>query len=116
MNFIKNKLFAVVLVFAVISLTAYTVKSTQASTAKTQLMMVEIIFGFEGNTDVSGIYTTSNEGNTSKVADLIGYVGQENISVNAKTIHKYLKDTYAGGWELESATGGDNAKRYIFRK
>jgi len=115
MKFIKNKALAVILIFTVVSLTAYTVKNVKES-PKTQLLMVEIIFGFEGNTDVSGIYTTADDGSTTKVKELIGYVGQENISVNAKTIHQYLKQTYNSGWELESATGGDNAKRYIFRK
>lgn len=116
MGALKNKFVAVILLFIVMSLTAYTVKTSESSKAKTELIMVEVIFGFEGNKDVSGIYTTFNNGETKKVVNLVGYVGQENISLNAKSIHKYLKDTYADGWELESATGGDNAKRYIFRK
>ena len=115
MKFIKNNTLAFLLGMSVIMLTAYTVKESAAA-SKSELIMVEIIFGFEGNTDVSGIYTTSNDGKTSRVVDLIGYVGQENISKNAQKIHKYLKETYSAGWELESATGGDNAKRYIFRK
>lgn len=115
MNFIKNNLIAFALGMGVIVLTAYTVKDS-AAPKQTQLMMVEIIFGFEGNTDVSGIYTTANDGKTTKVVELIGFVGSENISKNAGSIHKYLKNTFSNGWELESATGGDNAKRYIFRK
>lgn len=115
MNFIKNNIVAFALGMGVIMLTAYTVKENTAP-KKTQLMMVEVIFGFDGNDDVSGIYTTNNDGKTTKEQKLIGLVGIENISKNAGVIHKYLKEVYAQGWELESSTGGDNAKRYIFRK
>ena len=115
MNFIKNNILAFALGMGVIMLTAYTVKEG-AAPKKSQLMMVEVIFGFEGNTDVSGIYATNNEGTTKKDVELIGYVGSVNISKNASKIQQYLKKKYAEGWELESATGGDNAKRYIFRK
>lgn len=115
MNFIKNNIIAFALGMGVIVLTAYTVKEGTAP-KKSQLIMVEVIFGFEGNDDVSGIYTTNNDGKTTKDVDLIGYVGKENISKNAGLIQQYLKKTYSGGWELESSTGGDNAKRYIFRK
>lgn len=115
MNLTKNNLFAIAIACAVFVLTAYTVKEGQAE-GKKQLLMVEVIFGFDGNEDVSGIYTTKNDGTVSKEVTLVGYVGKENIGKNATLIHKYLKDTYNGGWELASATGGDNAKRYIFRK
>lgn len=115
MKLIKNNMIAFALGMSVIVLTAYTVKES-AAPKKTQLMMVEVIFGFEGNNDVSGIYTTNNDGKTNKDVDLIGFVGSEHISKNAGAIHKYLKTTFASGWELESATGGDNAKRYVFRK
>ena len=115
MNFIKKNTFTFLLGMSIIMLTAYTVKENTTPKAS-QLMMVEIIFGFENNVDVSGIYTTNNDGKTNKDQELIGYVGQENISINAGKIHKYLKDTYNAGWKLESATGGDNAKRYVFRK
>lgn len=115
MSFIKNNTLAFILGMGVIMLTAFTVKENAAN-SKTELMMVEIIFGFENNVDVSGIYTTDNDGKTTKSQDLIGYVGQANISKNAGKIHSYLKKSYSAGWELESATGGDNAKRYVFRK
>jgi len=115
MNLIKNNLLAFALGMSVIVFTAYTVKESTAP-KKSELMMVEVIFGFEGNTDVSGIYTTNNDGKTTKEVVLVGYVGTANISKNAGAIQKYLKSTFAAGWELESATGGDNAKRYVFRK
>lgn len=115
MNLIKNNLMAFALGMSVIVLTAYTVKES-AAPKKAELMMVEVIFGFEGNNDVSGIYTTSNDGSTSKSVQLVGYVGSKNIITNSGAIQQYLKKTYAAGWELESATGGDNAIRYIFRK
>ena len=115
MNFIKNNIIAFALGMGVIVLTAFTVKDS-ATPVKSQLMMVEVIFGFEGNVDVSGIYTTDNDGKTAKEVELVGFVGSANISKNAGAIQKYLKATFATGWELESATGGDNAKRYVFRK
>ena len=115
MNFIKNNIIAFALGMGVIVLTAYNVKDA-ATPKKTELMMVEIIFGFEANKDVSGIYTTNNAGETQKVVDLIGYVGSANISKNAGKIQQYLKKQFISGWELESSTGGDNSKRYIFRK
>lgn len=115
MNFIKNNIIAFALGMGVIMLTAYTVKESSAQ-QKTKLMMVEVIFGFEGNEDVSGIYTTNDDGSTNKDVNLIGYVGSKNIAKNAGLIQQYLKKKYSEGWELESSTGGDNAKRYIFRK
>ena len=114
MNLKRNNIFIIAIAMAVFALTAYTVK--EGGAGKSQLMMVEVIFGFDGHEDVSGIYVTRNDGTVSKEVKLIGYVGKENISKNATLIHKYLKDTFSQGWELESSTGGDNAKRYIFRK
>jgi hypothetical protein len=80
-----------------------------------EIIVVEIIFSFNGPKDVSGIYISRPDGKTEKIP-LIGFVGEENIQKNGITIARELQKIYADGWNLESSCGGDNSKRYIFKK
>ena len=87
----------------------------QAQGKGKDVMIVEIIFSFNGPQDVSGIYISKPDGKTDKIP-LIGFVGEENIQKNGITIAQQMKKIYDDGWTLESSCGGDNSKRYIFIK
>jgi len=89
--------------------------SAKAQNKGTEIMIVEIIFSFNGPKDVSGIYISKPDGKTEKIP-LIGFVGEENFQKNGITIAKELQKLYTAGWNLDSSCGGDNSKRYIFSK
>jgi hypothetical protein len=81
----------------------------------TEVAVVEIIFGYHGPEDVSGIYISYPDGKAEKI-DLLGDMGTENIEKNGMTIAKTLQGFLDNGWNLISSCGGDNSKRYIFSK
>lgn len=80
-----------------------------------QILVVEVIFSFDGGKDVSGIYLNYPDGK-SEVIPLNGLVGRENIEKNGAIITKKFNQLYSEGWILENSCGGDNSKRYLFRK
>jgi hypothetical protein len=80
-----------------------------------EILVVEVIFGFDGGQDVSGVYLSYPNGKTESIA-LVGYVGKENIEKNGVIITKKFNDLYSEGWTLENSCGGDNSKRYLFIK
>jgi hypothetical protein len=80
-----------------------------------KILVVEVIFSFDGGKDVSGIYLSYPDGK-SEVIPLNGLVGKENIEKNGAIIMKKFNQLYADGWILENSCGGDNSKRYLFRK
>lgn len=94
--------------------------STQESNAKIfqkggEILVVEVIFGFDGGQDVSGIYLNYPNGKAESIP-LNGLVGKENILKNGAIITKKFNSLYSEGWILENSCGGDNSKRYLFRK
>jgi hypothetical protein len=80
-----------------------------------EILVVEVIFGFDGGQDVSGVYLSYPNGKTESIS-LVGYVGKENIEKNGVIITKKFNDLYAEGWKIENSCGGDNSKRYLFIK
>jgi hypothetical protein len=80
-----------------------------------ELLVVEVIFSFDGGKDVSGIYLSYPDGK-SETIELNGLVGKENIVKNGSIITKKFNELYAKGWVIENSCGGDNSKRYLFKK
>ena len=73
-------------------LTVIGTSELQAQSNSTNVAVVEIIFGYHGPEDVSGIYISYPDGKTEKV-ELLGDMGTENIEKNGITISKTIQKT-----------------------
>ena len=94
---------------------AFTHTYAQKAQKGVQILVVEVIFSFDGAKDVSGIYLSYPDGKSESIP-LNGLVGKENIEKNGAIISKKFNQLYGDGWILENSCGGDNSKRYLFRK
>lgn len=109
------KTFVSQILFISILLLATAFNSDLKAQKSGELLVVEVIFSFDGGQDVSGIYLSYPDGK-SETIPLNGLVGKENIVKNGAIITKKFNELYSKGWTLENSCGGDNSKRYLFRK
>ncbi len=105
---------ALILCLALIFATSFG-STAQKIQKETEILVVEVIFSFDGGKDVSGIYLSYPNGK-SETIPLNGLVGKESIEKNGSIITKKFNALYAEGWILENSCGGDNSKRYLFKK
>ncbi len=106
--------YAILLIFALILSTSF-YSYGQKSQKEFEILVVEVIFSFDGGKDVSGIYLSYPNGKSETIS-LNGLVGKESIEKNGAIITKKFNQLYSEGWILENSCGGDNSKRYLFKK
>lgn len=107
--------FVLLMSLALLLSVCFTSSYGQKVQKETQILVVEVIFSFDGGKDVSGIYLSYPNGK-SEIISLNGLVGKESIEKNGSIITKKFNQLYSEGWILENSCGGDNSKRYLFKK